>query len=504
MIQSQVNNFVKLAVRRSPLAPALRKLFRRTPLTPALERGRKAGWEEGARWLLSFEARDTLANPDLHRQLRRSINVDIDTELLLTALRRRLLFTDPDKLKDSYVQEALASLIWQAINNEYVWFVSPVEQERVADLKQTLHQAHADEPVDWTIAALTILYLRPNVLCGPGKNMATLLASIEAMPAWLESMLRSYLSDYEEEQIIRRSIRRLGSIEDGTSKLIAKNYEEYPYPRWLYLDNPKPAPRRARMSQFFNEAELAFLDDAPAVLVAGCGTGSKAIEYALSYGKDARIVAIDLSTASLAYAIRMARKYHVTNIEFIQMDLLDLDQLNETFDVVECTGVLHHLQDPTEGGRAIASRVRPGGIVHISLYSELARRQIVKFRKEYNLNPNVTNDEIRSYRHHMMLKDPKAIDERLSLRWDFFDLNRCKDLLFHPLEHRFTIPQIGEMLSELNLEFRGLEKPGILSSQYWTRYPDPEHWGSLISWHKFELKHPDAFGSLYEVWSKKL
>jgi 2-polyprenyl-3-methyl-5-hydroxy-6-metoxy-1,4-benzoquinol methylase len=503
MMQNQVNNLVRLAVRRSRLAPTLRKFFRRTPLTPALERGRKSGWDAAALWLLSSEARDTLANPDLHRLLRRSINVDIETELLLTAMRRQLLFSGPGLLRGSHIQEALASLIWQAINNEYVWYASPAEQEELAELKQNLHQATASTPADWTQAARAILYLRPNVLCGPGKNKDTLLASLEKMPPWLESLLNAYLSDYEEEQVIRQSVRQLGNIKDGTSKLIAKNYEQYPYPRWLYLDEPKPAPRRKRMAHFFSDKELQFLDHSPSVLVAGCGTGSKAIEYALSYGKNARILAIDLSTASLAYATRMARKYHVANIEFAQMDLLDLERLHETFDVVECTGVLHHLLDPSAGGRAITSCVRSGGMVHISLYSELARRQIVKLRKQYQLNPNVTNDEIRSYRYRMMLENPRAIDERLSLRWDFFDLNRCKDLLFHPLEHRFTVPKIGQLLGELHLEFRGLEKPGIVASQYWTRYPAPEDRGRLKAWDHFEKKHPDAFGGLYHIWALK-
>ena len=52
--------------------------------------------------------------------------------------------------------------------------------------------------------------------------------------------------------------------------------------------------------------------------LAGCGSGNNAIEYAISYGKQAKIQAVDLSTASLAYATRMAQKHGSTNLRFMQ------------------------------------------------------------------------------------------------------------------------------------------------------------------------------------------
>lgn len=82
-------------------------------------------------------------------------------------------------------------------------------------------------------------------------------------------------------------------------------------------------------------------------------------------------------SVALAYASRMARQRGVGNIEFLRMDLLELPRLERDFDIVECTGVLHHLRDLLQGGRAVISRLRAGGVVHISLYSELTRRGVV-------------------------------------------------------------------------------------------------------------------------------
>lgn len=503
MLSPQLANAVKLVIRRSPLAPVLRKYFRRTPFTSAIEVGQRQGWAQAACWVLSTEGQDVLANPDFHRVLREEINTEIPAEFLFIELRRQLLFAEPGQFENPDILQLLISLIQQSINNEYVWQITEPEHAQLAELKQAIAAARREAPVSWTQVARAALYARPSDLPGPGLGREEFMASITHMPEALALLLESYLANYEEEQSIKQSLERFDAIQNETSRMIAENYEEYPYPRWIHLEMSNRPPRRNRLAQFFEAPELGFLDRPFKVLVAGCGTGNKAIEYAMSYGEQAEILAIDLSTASLAYATRKAREHGVSNLRFMQMDLLDLPRLEQQFDIVECTGVLHHMRDPLEGGKALVSRVRDGGIVHISLYSELARRQIVKFREQYRLKPDSSDDEIRAYRRRMMEEDPQAIDERLSLRWDFFDLNRCKDLLFHPLEHRFTVPQIGEFLDALGLEFRGLEKPDYDRNSFVTRYPDSAETRSLEAWHAFELRYPDAFGGLYEIWARK-
>ncbi|MEW6332850.1 MAG: class I SAM-dependent methyltransferase, partial [Thermodesulfobacteriota bacterium] len=314
----------------------------------------------------------------------------------------------------------------------------------------------------------------------------------------------SYLSDYRQESLHRASIPRFGAIDRAASLLVAGTYEDYPYPKWVNWEMPERGRREPWLSRFFEAGELEFLERPFEMLVAGCGTGAKAISYAIGYGPQARILAVDLSRASLAYAKRMALKYGVGHIEFLQMDLLDLPQLGRTFDMVECTGVLHHLENPLEGGKALAEVLREGGVAHLSLYSELARREIVRLRKRHEDRiGSVTDDDVRRFRRRLMLDDPSSIDERLSLRWDFFDMNRCRDLLFHPQERRFTLPEAGRLLDELGLEFRGLQKPEPVRSRYWTRFPPERDRRNIARWNAFETAYPDAFGSLYEIWALK-
>ena len=73
------------------------------------------------------------------------------------------------------------------------------------------------------------------------------------------------------------------------------------------------------------------------VLIAGCGTG-KQILQAQTY-RNAKIVAIDLSLSSLAYAQRKITELGIDNVELIQMDILEVPLLEMKFDIIECGGV---------------------------------------------------------------------------------------------------------------------------------------------------------------------
>jgi len=71
------------------------------------------------------------------------------------------------------------------------------------------------------------------------------------------------------------------------------------------------------------------------------------------------VLAVDLSMGSLAYAKRKTRELGLTSIEYAQADLLKLNSLGRSFDVIESGGVLHHLADPWTGGKCFLSLLRP-------------------------------------------------------------------------------------------------------------------------------------------------
>ena len=121
---------------------------------------------------------------------------------------------------------------------------------------------------------------------------------------------------------------------------------------------------------------------APEILIAGCGTGQQSIETATQI-RDSKVLAIDLSLSSLAYAKRKTNELAVNNIEYMQADILELEKLNKNFDIIESGGVLHHMDDPFAGWQVLVNCLKPGGLMRIGLYSELARQHIVKLREKY-------------------------------------------------------------------------------------------------------------------------
>ena len=85
---------------------------------------------------------------------------------------------------------------------------------------------------------------------------------------------------------------------------------------------------------------------------------------------------------------------------------------------------------------------------------------------------------------------------------DFYSLSTLKDLLFHVQEHRFTIPQIKDCLSELGLEFSGFDTDQIVAN-FRLANTDTDELYDLDKWHAFEVANPGVFAGMYQFWCQK-
>jgi len=81
------------------------------------------------------------------------------------------------------------------------------------------------------------------------------------------------------------------------------------------------------------------------ILIAGCGTGSEAAQVASKY-PDAAVTAIDISQTSLNYARERWTALKLRDVRFVRLDLHKVSELNERFDAIFSSGVLHHLAKP--------------------------------------------------------------------------------------------------------------------------------------------------------------
>jgi SAM-dependent methyltransferase len=217
-----------------------------------------------------------------------------------------------------------------------------------------------------------------------------------------------------------------------------------------------------------------------------------------------KILAIDLSVASLAYAIRKAKEFGCSNIEFAQADILELHSLHRSFDVINCSGVLHHLAEPMAGWKVLLSLLRPGGFMRVAVYSEVGRRSSMDARAFVAARAfRPTAEDIRRCRQEILdLPDPDPI--KIAARnSDFFSLSGCRDWLFHVRERPLTLPEIARFLAENALDFIGFNVAHAVAARYAARFPHDRSLTDLASWDQFEQENPRSFMGMYQFWVQK-
>lgn len=499
----RITHAAKLTVKRSPLGPlllAVKHSFQKSPCHRALSRGRRLGWHEAAIWLLSDKGRPILSDPGLLRQLAERANEDIESELLFTHVRK-IVMLDNELPVDEVLVDFCVALTKQLIINEHVFFVGEEERNRITALTSDAGPS-VDTEQEWTRFALRLCLYLPDFAQQPASD--AVLRAAKAAPS-LRQLIEQTRQQVQEEQQLIIGTKSTESLANETSSLVQKQYEEHPYPRWIRIDPPFLVSGHLHnmLARHLSPNELARLDKSADVLIAGCGTGRHALVSVIGYGSAANAIAVDLSMASLSYAQRKAREIGVTNIDFRQLDILKIDELGKQFEIVECVGTLHHMADPLAGWRALTGVLKPGGFMRIGLYSEAARREDTLLPDEPH-NKVVDSDEIREFRHKILTEEPERLDGGYCpLRRDFWYLSRCRDLVFHSMEHRFTIRRIKANLAELGLEFRGFERVELPANKYWASFPRGDQRFDLDAWSKFEEANPQSFGNLYKFWCSK-
>ncbi|MBI5307879.1 MAG: class I SAM-dependent methyltransferase, partial [Planctomycetes bacterium] len=325
-------------------------------------------------------------------------------------------------------------------------------------------------------------------------------------PADVAAVLAQQVREPAEEQQERTRIPRVTDIENSVSLSVQNQYEENPYPRWVKAEpagNVKDFVgylcRKFPLSSFRRHGKSGGLD----LLIAGCGTGRHSIEVARHF-QWAQVLAVDLSICSLSYARRKTRELGLASIEYAQADLLKLGSLGRSFDVIESVGVLHHLADPWDGWRVLLSLLRPAGFMKLGLYSETARRHIVKARAFIaGQGYGTAADEIRRCRQELMDMDKCADFGTVLKSSDFFTISTCRDLLFHVQEHHITLTGIDTFLRDNHLTFLGFEIGDDVLNEYKLRFPDDPAATNLDQWQIFEREKPDTFFGMYQFWIQK-
>jgi SAM-dependent methyltransferase/tetratricopeptide (TPR) repeat protein len=394
---------------------------------------------------------------------------------------------DDGETDDDVVAFACA-LARQCFINEYVYAQTEAETGLASALRDRLLQ---DLASGTTIAPLTLAVVAAYFPLHALRMAEALLR--RDWPQAVASLLRVQLREPLEEAGERTAIATLAPVRNSVSLQVMRQYEENPYPRWTINPLEAFAADQARGRTVPTAERQAELD----ILIAGCGTGLHAVQIAQVY-PNARLLAVDVSLTSLAYARRKTRELGLRNIEYAQADILELGTIDRTFDSIESVGVLHHLAEPTAGWRVLVSLLRPGGRMRIGLYSHLARRVIAEARDQIAARGyRATAGDITRCRQDIIGEAGRW--KTLTGMRDFYSMSGCRDLLFNVMEHRFTISEIAAFLNENDLSFLGFEPfddPTVIE-KFHQRFPGAADEANLDQWHRFEADYPLTFWGMY-------
>jgi len=422
---------------------------------------------------------------------------DLEFEAIFTDIRTALLIS-MIKIKNSpEVLQFQSALALQCFTNEYVYNQNDKETLALAELEAEVAEDifKGGQPRSQSILCLaSYKALHEYKWC----DLLVLNSSIK-------EVVTRQIFEPKQESLLKAKILVLEEISNKVSSKVREQYEVSPYPRWI---NTGLSLKPETLSNKTKKLKLKLFNDSindidsPNILIAGCGTGQHSILVA-SKIKNAKILAIDLSLSSLAYAKRKTEELGIQNIDYMQADILDLGKLDRKFDIIQSSGVLHHMDDPMAGWRSLYDCLEVGGLMKIGLYSELARQHIVRMQSEImQLGIGSSDIEMRSFRRDVISSNE---DHHIRIRWsnNFYTLSELRDLLFHVQEHRFTIPQLKDSLSELDLKFCGFEADTIVRDFKLknTGANDPYN---LEKWHSYEQANPNAFIAMYQFWCQKV
>jgi ubiquinone/menaquinone biosynthesis C-methylase UbiE len=230
-------------------------------------------------------------------------------------------------------------------------------------------------------------------------------------------------------------IARLRLEVEGQTEAVRRFYEAAPFPGYPPNDSLTWLRSRAERSAFARLLDASLPGDATIAEV-GCGTGQMSLYLARA---DRRLVALDLSRAALALGATAAQRYGVRQVRFVECDLARLPLREGAFDVVYCSGVLHHTPRPRIAFASVARAVKPGGHVILGLYNRYARiplqlRRLVARATGYRWIP-----------FDPVLHDRKAEPARREA-W-------LRDQYQHPEEHTHSLAEVRRWFCDEGFEY---------------------------------------------------
>ena len=270
------------------------------------------------------------------------------------------------------------------------------------------------------------------------------------------------------------SIRPETGPRDAATPVVSAFYDRFPYPGDPIQDGPPPGYNWRWCVDSARAAARGYLPPAPAagprrwrILDAGCGTGVST-DYLCHLNPGSQVLAVDISGGALELAReRMRRSGAAAQVEELRIEqrsLLDLEP-DGRFDYINSVGVLHHLDQPEAGLRALAAQLAPEGVLHLFLYADAGRWEIHRSQRALSLL-QVGTGELGLKLGRQLFNELPA-DNRLrrhhEQRWalDTRADSNFADMYLHPQETSYDLQRLQQFVGSAGLHFAGFSNPEI-------------------------------------------
>lgn len=268
-----------------------------------------------------------------------------------------------------------------------------------------------------------------------------------------------------------------------TADPVRAQYETYPYP----ARDPKEEAHRlvegspSHLDEVDHFCFAGRLRAKPSfnVLVAGGGTGDALVmiaQHARDRGIPAAITYLDLSSASREIAERRIAARGLDNVRFVSGSLLDVATLAPgPYDYIDCCGVLHHLADPDAGLAALVSVLAPGGALGLMVYGTLGRTGVYPLQAALRSMVPESDLSLQLSVARRLLKDLPASNwyrrNPLLGGWDVGTDAGLFDLVLHPRDRSYTVPELANWLDGAGLTPVAFIEPARYDPANWLTDP---------------------------------
>ncbi|MBN67410.1 MAG: methyltransferase type 12 [Rickettsiales bacterium] len=258
----------------------------------------------------------------------------------------------------------------------------------------------------------------------------------------------------------------------STAPKVKAQYESYPYP-------PRKAEQEDKrlLTTAMDALDTishygfggAFDPTGKRILIAGEGTGDSTIYLAEQLRDyDTEIVALDFSQTSQEISKARLKARGLSNVQSVHGSLLELDSMElGQFDYINCSGVLHHLEDPLAGLQQLKAALTDDGVIALLLYSTVGRMPVYNMQHAMRLvSAEDDSDAQRIAICRSILQDLPATNWLQGMRQsvtneiNYYGDAGLYDLFLHSQDRGYSVEDIYALLGDAQMEmidFIGLQ-----------------------------------------------